>query len=254
MLPQKVAVPTPHAPKRDDHEADLYFWMSVHHDAPAAEQCLGDLRRHYPKARVVLRGDGDNDPRLASLREAFAAEVHFGPRLFPVENGSALVIVMLEMFLATDCRYLLKIDPDTHVHRPLAHLPQREGIFGTLQGAPEYRSIQGGCLGMTRQAAQTLYDSGLLASPDLRQPERRRAESDYWRILADRARDLGLASFDWSIGWAAKELGIDLFEFAEVRSQWLIPVENDRLQFAITHPRPAHEVPAASTATCLAEN
>lgn len=222
-------------------EKNIYFWMSVHGDYAAAVECLADLRRHFPRARLAVRADGDADPRYAAFRERFAADVYYGPRLFTVENGGALVSTMLEMFLLTDCRYLFKIDPDTHVHRPFRELPLQDCIFGTVQGETASPSIQGGCLGITRNAARALLDSKLLAAPELCCPQTKAHEATYWRIMAERAQRVGLASFDWSIGWAAQQLNLPLHSFSEVRSTWQTPAENNDLRYAITHPREASQ-------------
>ena len=223
-------------------EQDIYFWMSVHNDFNEAEACLTDLRSHYPLARLAVRVDGDDDPRYSSFRESFGAEVHNGPRIFTVEHGGLLVATMLEMFLATQCRYLFKIDPDTQVHRPFHQLPAEDCIFGTVQGGEEYRSIQGGCLGITRNAAAVLANSGLLASPELCHPQAKAHESRYWEILSERAKRVGLSSFDWAIGWAANELSLPLIAHGEVHSLWQTVVDNSDLRYAITHPR-AHSEP-----------
>ena len=73
-------------------------------------------------------------------------------------------------------------------------------------------------MGFTRDVVEEIVRSGLLNHSDLKNPEVRRSQSQYWRILADRARRVGLASFDWTLGWIANELGISLFNFGEVHS------------------------------------
>ena len=218
-------------------EQSLFFWMSVHHDYTQAAECLQDLRRHFPYAKVALRSDGDDDPRYAAFRDRFDAQLDYGPRIFTVEHGGALIVAMLETFLTSGCRYLFKIDPDTHVHRAFHKLPSETSVFGTLQGGPQFQSIQGGCLGMTDDAAALLLESGLLMSPELRHPQAKTDCSPYWRILARRAERVGLASFDWSIAWAADQLNLPLLDYEEVCSTWQTPQANENLRYAITHPR-----------------
>jgi len=216
---------------------NIFFWMSVHDEYVEAAECLEDLRRHFPYAPVAVRADGDEDPRYAGFSERFKVEIHYGPRLFTVEHGGALIVTMLKMFLKSGCQYLFKIDPDTHVHRAFYTLPTKDCVFGTLQGEPTCLSVQGGCLGMTKPAATLLFDSGLLNSPQLRYPHTKADESQYWKILSRRAERVGLTSFDWSIGWAAKQLNLPLLEYREVCSNWQTPMCNRDLQYAITHPR-----------------
>ena len=57
---------------------------------------------------------------------------------------------MLMIFFEQPTRYLLKIDPDTVIHRRFKYLPVRNGLFGTLQTQVESPSIQGGCMGFTQ--------------------------------------------------------------------------------------------------------
>ena len=226
------------SPVRDE---DLTFWISAYRDADLLGSCLASLRRHYPAARVVVRSDGDCDPRLAGLARLHGAAFRLEERLFPVENGGRLVHRMLEMYLEEPTPHLFKLDPDTEIHRRFEYLPRRSGHFGTLQGEPGARAIQGGCMGFTRDAAQALHDSRLLLSPRLSAPKNGSGHS-HWTYLEFRARAFGLSSFDWSLGWAAGKLGIPLFDFPEVfclshtRRRELPP--DAAARFAMTHPAP----------------
>jgi colanic acid/amylovoran biosynthesis glycosyltransferase len=217
-------------------DGDLTFFMLVYRDFPLANRSLARLRRHFPAARVVVRSDGDDDPRHEQLIARYGVEYHREPRLFPVENGGAIVARMLQIYLEHPTRYLIKLDTDTVVHRRFRHLPTRDALFGTLQGGRGWRSIQGGCMGLTRSVAERILGSGLLCSEDLEHPERRRDLSPYWRILARRAERVGLVSFDWSLAWVASETGIPQLGFSEVQSRARTGVDNRDLRYALTHP------------------
>jgi asparagine synthase (glutamine-hydrolysing) len=220
-------------------DRDITFWMSVYRDGRLACRTLEDLRRHFPMARVIVRSDGDDDPMHHRLVDRHRLEYRLEDRLFPIENGGRLVHRMLQMFLERPTRYLFKIDPDTAVHRRFTSLPARSGHFGTVQGRDGHRSIQGGCMGFTQDAAESLLESGLLLTPGLASPQRTDTMS-HWTILEFRARTFGLASFDWSLGWAAQCLGIPLFDYPEVfcvsyRNRARLPMRIDG-RFAMTHP------------------
>lgn len=216
--------------------AALMFFLQVFKEYEGADQCLERLRRHFPDARVVVRSDGDGDPRYEQLSGRYDLEYLCEERLFTIDRGGAAVARMLDIFLEHPARYLFKIDPDTEIHRRFRFLPTGEGLFGSLQGNSENRSIQGGCIGLTRNAAQTISESRLLDDPRLASPDSHRGVSAHWPILADRAQRTGLSSFDWTLGWAAMHLSVPMFDFPEVCSTWRDPVDNPELQFAVTHP------------------
>ena len=219
-----------------DH--DLTFFMLVYRNYEAANRCLARLRSHFPEARVIVRSDGDSDQRHEELIDRYAVEYHAERRLFPVENGGAIIVRMLELYLERPTRYLFKIDPDTTVHRRFRYLPAQEAHFGTLQGRRGFRSVQGGCMGLTLSVAENILASRLLESEDLKHPQACRNRSPYWRILTRRAERVGLTSFDWSLGWAVSELHISVLEFPEVYCRAKTLVDNRNLRYAITHPEP----------------
>lgn len=243
--------------KGDYDQRDLLFWISVFREYQETEICLRDLRQHFPNARVIVRSDGDDDHRYQRLKKQYDVDVRFGERLFTIENGGAIVQRMIADLLATQQTYLFKIDPDTVAHRAFRYLPLRDGIFGTLQGGKNFPAIQGGCLGLTRSAAECLFKSDLLMSNSLTHPEIFERTSDYWRIMAQRARRVGLASFDWSIGWAATELRLPIFDFPEVHCKWKETIAHPGERYAFTHPRPdespRHELDEAAYGDDLQE-
>src|SRR5947209_3321337 len=141
---------------------NLTFFALTYKDHHATAECLGDLRKHYSASRVILRSDGDPDPRLPILAKRNKVDLRRELRLFGIENGGAVIERMLVLFLEKPTRYLLKIDPDTVIHRRFRYLPVRSGLFGTLQTEQETPSIQGGCMGFTRDAAEQILQSKML--------------------------------------------------------------------------------------------
>jgi hypothetical protein len=144
---------------------------------------------------------------------------------------------MLVIFLENPTRYLFKIDPDTVIHRRFKYLPVRSGLFGTLQLEHETPSVQGGCLGFTRDAAERILRSGMLRDRRLREPAKFIDDSPYFVRMAHRAQRCGLASFDWMIPWIAGELGISIYSFDEVNSGWRQAPPNPDQRYAVSHPR-----------------
>jgi hypothetical protein len=216
---------------------DLTFFALVYKNYEATAECLRDLRKHYPSSRVILRSDGDPDPRFPIL--AKHNHVHFRgeSRLFGIENGGAVIERMLVLFLEQPTRYLFKIDPDTVIHRRFQYLPVRSGVFGTTQTEQETPSIQGGCMGFTRDAVEQILQSKMLRDQRLREPAKFIDDSPYFFRMTDRANRCGLASFDWIVPWIAGELGLPIYSFAEVNSGWRHAPPNPHLLYAVTHPR-----------------
>ena len=221
----------------DYTDNDLTFFALTYKNHDAAAECLADLRKHYSASPVILRSDGDPDPRLPILANHYKADFHHEERLFGIENGGAIIERMLELFFAKPTRYLFKIDPDTVIHRRFRYLPVRSGLFGTLQCEQETPSVQGGCMGFTRDAAEQILQSEMLRDSRLTDPAKFINDSPYFFRMAHRANRCGLASFDWILPWIASELGLPIFSFDEVNSGWQQPPPNPDQRYAVSHPR-----------------
>lgn len=216
---------------------DLTFFALTYKDYEATAVCLGDLRKHYSASRVILRSDGDPDPRFPILANHHNVDFRGELRLFGIENGGAVIERMLKLFFEKPTRYLLKIDPDTVIHRRFRYLPVRNGLFGTLQCEQDTPSIQGGCMGLTRDAAEQILQSGMLRDSRLRKPANFIGDSPYFVRMAHRANRCGLASFDWMLPWIASELKIPIYPFDEVNSGWQQAPPNPGQRYAVSHPR-----------------
>jgi len=220
-------------------EEDITFFMGLYHDRARAVGALARIREFYPAAHVIVRSDGDADPMNRELSEHFDVDYRAEERLYPIEHGGAMIARILELFLEQPTRYLLKVDTDTAVYRRFFYLPNEEGVFGNVQTARQgCDSIQGGFTGVTEAAARAIFDSGLLEDARLKDPYSYRSESPYFNRMRRRVNRTGLCSFDWIVGWAAFELGLPLIPFDEVHCKGLAKnnVENEDLQFAVTHP------------------
>jgi hypothetical protein len=219
------------------YDDDLTFFALVYQDYDATAACLKDLRQYYPSSHVILRSDGDQDPRFPLLASDHKVDFHGELRLFGIENGGAIIERMLELFLERPTRYLFKIDPDTVIHRRFKYLPVRSGVFGTLQCEEETPAVQGGCMGFSRDAADQILQSRMLRDVRLKEPSKFINDSPYFFRMAYRANRCGLASFDWIVPWVAGELGIPLYRFDEVNCGWQQPPPNPKGRYAVSHPR-----------------
>jgi hypothetical protein len=218
-------------------DEDLTFFMLTYKNYEATAECLNDLRKYYSASRVILRSDGDTDPRYPVLAKRNQVDFRGESRLFGIENGGAVIERMFQLFFEKPTRYLFKIDPDTVIHRPVKYLPVRDGLFGTLQTELETPSIQGGCMGFTLDTAEQIFQSGMLRDTRLKDPAKFINDSAYFFRMSDRANRCGLASFDWIVPWICSELGIPIYKFDEVNSGWKQAPPNPDERYAITHPR-----------------
>ena len=92
-------------------------------------------------------------------------------------------------------------------------------------------------MGFTRDAAEKILRSGMLQDSRLKEPAGFINDSPYFFRMTHRANRCGLASFDWIVGWIARELGIPVYAFDEVNSGWQQPPPNPEGRYAVSHPR-----------------
>jgi hypothetical protein len=219
----------------------VLWFIQTHRDLPQLQLTLPRLRTLYPDSPILVISDGDPDPRIPQLCTTHSAQFAMRQRLFGVEHGGEPAQQMLEALLGTDADLLIKIDPDTDVRRRFSRLPPPDdrSLYGTVQSvrtaSAPFISIQGGCIIVPRQTATVLASSALLRSARLKPPALEWAVDPVSRARAAS----GLTSYDWTLGWACRELGIDSRDHPEVFSRYwptLIDRFADR-RVAVAHPR-----------------
>jgi hypothetical protein len=219
----------------------ICWFVQTYQDLSRLRRTLAGVRHLYPESQVLVVSDGDPDPNIKHACDQYSAGLTLRSRLYGVEHGGELVQKILEEFLATDADILIKIDPDTKVHRRFSMMPSPldSSIYGSVQSAGSESnriiSIQGGCIIVPRQAAILLAGSALLESDRLKFPALE------WAVdhgLMARAAS-GLTSSDQTLGWACRELGLRCREHPEVFSRHR-PSLMDALtqrRVAVFHPR-----------------
>ena len=219
----------------------ICWFVQTYRDLARLRRTLASLRKHYHESHVLVVSDGDPDVRIEQACSRYSAALTLRPRLFGVERGGEPVQQMLEAFLQTDADALIKIDPDTHVRRRFSVMPSRHdaSLYGTVQSSgPDSNrivSLQGGCIIIPRQAAILLARSKLLQSERLKPPALE------WAASGGPAARLtsGLTSYDWTLGWACRELGLLSKDHPEVFSRYqpsLMDTVTER-RVAVSHPR-----------------
>jgi hypothetical protein len=230
--------------RTDIAERDVMFAMHVFHSHRQLAWCLEHLRQHYAIARVVLINDGDGES-YEELAAKFQCEYVAGDHLMQLETGHLHLRRMLTHMLTGDETYLFKIDPDTRVWRQFTCLPAFSSMFGTLETITEGcraeidvpANVQGGCMGMTRDAAEEMLSSGVLS---LENCGVRYMQT--WARCLDMHRAAAKREFvdDFALSWAAHACGVPIVECSEIRSRWRRNIENPGNRYAITHP---HKLP-----------
>ena len=105
-------------------DEDLTFFALTYKDYDAVAECLSDLRKHYSRSRVILRSDGDPDPRLPILAHRNQVDFRAESRLFNIQNGGAII--------ERDARTLLRktnsiLVQDRSRHRDSSAIPVSAG-------------------------------------------------------------------------------------------------------------------------------
>ena len=226
-------------------DEDVAFAIQVFRSRDQLRWCLEGLRRHYPTARVVVISDGD-DEDYSDIVSTYGLDFVEGEHLMRLGSAHLYVTRLLRALLAGPEPYLFKIDPDTKVWRRLDTCPEFTSVFGTLETMSEGMgreirvpaNVQGGCIGLTRDAAQAILDAGTLTESNCVRDHRKT-----WARCDDmiRSASRGRFSDDFVISWAAHQSGIPLVESSEIRSRWRRTPANDDGQYAVTHP---HKLPA----------
>ncbi|MDQ3874358.1 MAG: hypothetical protein M3322_02235, partial [Actinomycetota bacterium] len=216
---------------RAPSDRELCFTMSVVDERELVHDRVRRIRRVYPRSTVVLLLDGDVREKSWPSGDGIVTR-RTGGALYALGGRGRVVHAHLEAFLESGARWWFKVDPDTVVRRPLKALPDERSFFGTLQGGEPAPSLQGGCIGGTREAVVELVTSGVLLAPELADVAGTWGRGNP-NVLA-RARR-GVTSFDFVHAWACREVRIPLRTHPEIRSEWKEP-PLDAERYAITHP------------------
>jgi len=150
---------------------DLVFGLVVCREGPRQlVACFEHLRRAYPNAPVFCISDGWDHPAYAQVAAAFSVDYIRGERLKLISSGARWWDRFLGLALSYGTPLIVKIDPDTFLHRPFRSFPAFD-VFGTIGriGEPG-EHVQGGCQGIRRAAAEKILESGLCCDPIYQDP------------------------------------------------------------------------------------
>lgn len=196
------------------------FVLEVWRSLALYEWCIANVRTAYPESRIIVFSDGDPAPEYRRLAAPHGAEVTYGERLWGEGNAGPLWLRRLRSFAERPTDYLVKIDTDTGIYRPLRWLPEGDCLFGTVW---ETSFVTGGFIGISRGAALRILESGALDDETLRSFNLPSATPP-------------INTEDRAISWVATRLGIPLVDHPEVASRWKVRTPNPDLKYAVVHP------------------
>jgi hypothetical protein len=209
------------------------FYLQLFRDAQFAHAAVARIRRHYPFERIILQSDGDSNPSYRTLADMWRCEYAEGERLYLLERGGRMIQRMLNDYLCGPGDCLIKIDTDTRIDRRFIDLPAGNAIYGSplRQGPP-----QGGCVVIPRAVAQTLRDSRVFLSPQLKNPASSWGAVMAQPFLHERIESTGCIGFEWTLYWGCMQLGIPVLAHPEIHATWKQGHINRHRTFAAVHP------------------
>jgi hypothetical protein len=230
--------------------------MNVVDEFHLARRSLEHIRKNTRDNVTILCTDGNYDEQWEHIAQQTGSQLFYGQHWYGVESGGLVVDRLIRHTLSIEWMlWGFKIDPDTRVWRPLNVNPDPEEpiLFGCPigDGVSHDYALQGGCIGWTKAAARELIGSGILRSKELKDYRTWAGKNP---AATHRAEVQKLTSFDWCLGWAARQLKIPMIRHPEIGSRWLPPPPTNRewvgeesspsscnYHYAVTHP---HKTPA----------
>lgn len=208
------------------------FALNVYNDQHLATRAVSQILQHCPASPIIIISDGI--PLQDDLKKHTLWFEH--ARVKSKGMGGLWTHRYLSLFLEhTSSSHLLRIDPDTCVHRPFK-LPEGDyDIFGT-PGANYSPYIRGGCIGFTRACAETLVKSRRLLAPIF--AKHNYARYSHYKWPHEEYSNEPLAFQDYIVADLVKEFGFKIKQWDEVNILGNLNTIPEAGNFAITHPHP----------------
>jgi hypothetical protein len=202
--------------------SELCFLVTLYKEIELCKWTISNIREHHKDSHIICISDGVEHSSMPSFSIDMSIIYEELPHLKTLETGGLWVDRYINYYLShSDKPYLIKLDPDTGVHRPINHLCSSD-IFGTFNN--NYLDTNSCCF--TRHAATIITSSNYLSD------DRYNIDNEY--IYRDKYKRRK-PSTDRAIRHVIDRLGLSLTRWSEVRStQGYSP--NLDLTYALTHP------------------
>lgn len=139
---------------------ELCFLITVYDEWELTKRNVSDTHKYHPSAQVIVLSDGTCP--ISNSLELISKE-----RLKLPDSGGTWVHNYLATFLSeSDKPYLIKIDPDTKLHRAIRVIPKSYDVWGYIHTHSSGRPvIESNSIGLTRTAVSTIVESNYLLEP-----------------------------------------------------------------------------------------
>lgn len=142
---------------------NLCFIVNFYNEIHIIERCLSSIRCHYPNSELILISDGNNDPELKNIAERCSARLVLDVRLKTLRHGGRWVHRYCNEFYKGISDLLIKVDPDSIMHRKFTEIPASD-YFGPLVPGWPFPLINGSCKGFSRKLASLIVENKLALS------------------------------------------------------------------------------------------
>lgn len=202
---------------------DLCFLVTTYKEIELCIWTLSNIREHHPNSEIICLSDGvDYYSNYSSFFIERSVLYKEGPHLKTIDSGGLWIGRYLSTYLTlSNAKYLIKLDPDTGVHRSIRSIPSTE-IFGSF--SKNY--MDSSCMGMSRSAVSLIVTSDLLSQPIYNKENKFTYKDRYKRLRP---------STDRALRDVIRRLGIGIGVWNEVRTTSTYQ-PNLNLTYALTHP------------------
>lgn len=138
------------------------FFMGVSYDFSLATTRIKEIRDIYPDVPIICCDELGVDFGFNSVCIEHDVLYFNGGQIKELKFGGEWCERMLLAFLSySQSELLIRIEPDTKILRQFSHFPDAE-LFGSLRSGGRFNYLQGGCLGIARDACELLAHSDVL--------------------------------------------------------------------------------------------
>jgi hypothetical protein len=207
-------------------QANLCFLLSTYKEVELALWTLSNIRKHHLDSQIISLSDGvDYSSHLGFFLENRVLYKEL-PHLKTIASGGLWVERYLSFYLEhSSSPYLIKLDPDTGVHRSIAYIPEEADVFGSYANG----YLDSNSCGFTREAVITIVNSGLLREAKYNEKNLYTYRDRYKRIRP---------STDRALYEVIRDLNLTLVKWGEARSTSSYRT-NPNKSYALTHPNPS---------------
>ncbi len=136
----------------------LCFFMGVYQEWGLAATVLQSLREYHPQSSIICYSDGHYNQEFHALCNRFNAQFSVADRCKTLINGAKWLERMVTAMLGVTADIYFRVEPDTLILGTFDKFPKAD-LFGNIRSNKSFDYVQGGCVGITRQALSKFFES-----------------------------------------------------------------------------------------------